>query len=171
MRPPSTRPTVASRRDRWLDVQDQNRPAGVTLGVTRQPLSGSGFRGYADYMQTEAFREHLDACLAAVRLEPVAIMCAEAVPWRCHRQLIADAAVARGWRVLHILSPARADAHALSPDARVRADGTLVYPGNGADQPELDYKDRKICQSCATEVGALTAGEIRLDRLRQGIAE
>lgn len=65
------------------------------------------------------------------------LMCAEAVPWRCHRQLFADALVARGHEVRHILGPGRADPHDLNPHARVAPDGTVTYPAAGADQTDL----------------------------------
>ena len=90
------------------------------------------FRGYADYMQTDEFAGHVATLVALAGATPTAIMCAEAVPWRCHRSLIADALVARGTVVRHILGPGRADPHALNATARV--DGTRVtYPG----EPEL----------------------------------
>ncbi len=90
------------------------------------------FRAYADYMQTEEFARELDALLALGTRERLAIMCAEAVWWRCHRSLIADAVVARGEPVLHILTPERADPHALRDFARVD-NGRVSYPG----EPEL----------------------------------
>ena len=86
------------------------------------------FRAYADYMQTEAFAAALDRLLALDDAHRVAIMCAEAVWWRCHRQLIADAVVARGRPVWHILSPERAEPHRLHAFAQVEA-GTVTYPG------------------------------------------
>jgi uncharacterized protein (DUF488 family) len=90
------------------------------------------FRAYADYMQTPAFAAELDRLLALARRERVAIMCAEAVWWRCHRSLIADVLVARGEPVLHILTPDRAEPHALREFARVE-NGRVTYPG----EPEL----------------------------------
>jgi uncharacterized protein (DUF488 family) len=90
------------------------------------------FRAYADYMQTEEFARELDALLALGTRERLAIMCAEAVWWRCHRSLIADAVVARGEPVLHILTPERADPHTLRDFARVD-NGRVSYPG----EPEL----------------------------------
>jgi uncharacterized protein (DUF488 family) len=105
------------------------------LGGLRKPRKDSindgwrnvSFRGYADYMQTPEFFEALDALIATSRLQPTAIMCAEAVPWRCHRSLIADALTNRGWTVRHILSPVKADEHRLTPFAII--DGNrLVYP-------------------------------------------
>jgi uncharacterized protein (DUF488 family) len=90
------------------------------------------FRAYADYMQTEEFARELDALLALGARERLAIMCAEAVWWRCHRSLIADAVVARGEPVLHILTAERAEPHTLRDFARVD-NGRVSYPG----EPEL----------------------------------
>jgi len=85
------------------------------------------FRGYADYMQSAAFAEHLDALIALTREAMVAIMCAEAVPWRCHRSLIADALTVRGFDVREIASETKTTPHALTPFAQV--DGTAIrYP-------------------------------------------
>jgi uncharacterized protein (DUF488 family) len=87
------------------------------------------FRGFADYMATAAFAAGLDALLElAARDGPLALLCAEAVPWRCHRSLVADALVAtRGVPVTHILGPGSTRAHALNPLARV-VDGIVTYP-------------------------------------------
>jgi uncharacterized protein (DUF488 family) len=87
------------------------------------------FRGYADYMGTQDFRAALDDLIATSAPIRTAILCAEAVPWRCHRNLISDALVARGIDVCHILSEDRAEPHTLSSHARVKPDGSLVYPG------------------------------------------
>ncbi len=85
------------------------------------------FRGYADYLQSADFTRALDEAIALARHERVALMCAEAVPWRCHRSLIADALLARGIAVLEISSATRARPHALTPFARVN--GTdVTYP-------------------------------------------
>ena len=90
------------------------------------------FRGYADYMQTAAFADNLDALIALARDATVAIMCAEAVPWRCHRSLIADALLVRGIDVREIVSEAKTAEHALTPFARV--DGTTIrYPALAND--------------------------------------
>ncbi|MFO7259571.1 MAG: DUF488 domain-containing protein [bacterium] len=97
----------------------------------------SGFRGYADHMQTPEFAAALAALEDLAARETVAILCAEAVPWRCHRQLIADALVAHGVPVTHILGPGRTEAHVLNEHVRVREDGTLVYPAAGDEQREL----------------------------------
>lgn len=85
------------------------------------------FRAYAEYMQTPEFEEGLRQLLRLARDGPVAVLCAEAVPWRCHRSLIADALVARGIEVDQIISGTRATPHRLTPFAHL--DGTHVtYP-------------------------------------------
>ncbi|MDP1948033.1 MAG: DUF488 domain-containing protein [Nitrospirota bacterium] len=98
----------------------------------------SSFRGYADYMQTDEFSSALEELMADSRLQPTAIMCAEAVPWRCHRSLIADALSSRGWTVRHILSPVKADEHRLTPFAVVDGD-RIVYP-----QPDDPLAPRRL---------------------------
>lgn len=88
----------------------------------------ASFRGFADYMQTPAFAEGLETLITLARERPTAILCAEAVPWRCHRSLIGDALVVRGWRVLDIFSEKSIKPHQLTAFARV--EGTAVtYPG------------------------------------------
>jgi len=88
----------------------------------------SSFRGYADYMLTPPFQAALDDLIALARVTRPAILCAEAVPWRCHRSLIADALVARGLRVEHIMSPTKRDTHTLRDFARIQPDARLLYP-------------------------------------------
>jgi len=106
------------------------------LGGLRHPSRDSvntgwqntSFRGYADYMATDGFQEGLEELKAMAEKKRVAIMCAEAVPWRCHRSLIADALTVQGWEVLHIQSGKTAKLHELTPFLKVE-DGRIVYPG------------------------------------------
>ena len=86
------------------------------------------FRGFADYMQTPEFAESLQRLLETARERQTAIMCAEAVPWRCHRSLVADALSVRDVRVEHILSPSRRQTHEVTPWARVADGGRIIYP-------------------------------------------
>ena len=87
----------------------------------------ASFRGYADYMQTPEFAKHLEELIHLAKRDGIALMCAEAVPWRCHRSLIADALLVRGIRTEHIMSPSRRQIHTLTPFAKVR--GTkITYP-------------------------------------------
>jgi uncharacterized protein (DUF488 family) len=84
-------------------------------------------RGYADHMESPEFQAALERLMERARETPTVILCAEAVPWRCHRRLISDALVARGVPVLHILGPRRADPHELDPNAQVLPGGRLLY--------------------------------------------
>jgi uncharacterized protein (DUF488 family) len=86
------------------------RPDSSNLG-----WRNSSFQGFADYMQTEAFHEALGQLIVVCEERRTAVMCAEAVPWRCHRSLIADALVARGCSVEHIMAPGVSRAHVLNP--------------------------------------------------------
>jgi uncharacterized protein (DUF488 family) len=114
------------------------------LGGLRKALQGSinagwrnaSFRGYADYMQSKHFWKALEGLMVYGQESPTAIMCAEAVPWRCHRSLIADALLVRGWDVRHIMSVQTGEAHALTAFAAI--DGTsLTYPtATGSESPQ-----------------------------------
>lgn len=106
------------------------------LGGRRRPRRDSintawrveAFRGYADYMQTVPFQQSVEALLTLAGTGLTAVMCAEAVWWQCHRRLLADALVARGVPVLHILSAAAPKPHELSEFAHLDA-GAVTYPG------------------------------------------
>ncbi len=91
----------------------------------------ASFRGFADYMQTPAFKSALEELLSLAGQKPTALMCAEAVPWRCHRSLIADALTARGYEVRDIMSVTSAKPHVLMAMARVH-DQQVTYPGEVA---------------------------------------
>jgi uncharacterized protein (DUF488 family) len=107
-----------------------------SLGGLRHPRRDSinsawrndSFRGYADYMQTAEFETALDELIGIASGEKTALMCAEAVPWRCHRSLVADGLTARGEQVEHILSETRRNPHSLTPFARVES-RRVTYPG------------------------------------------
>ena len=118
-----------------IRYEDMPRLGGRRTARSDSPNGGwknASFRGYVDYMQTEAFDQALDALMAHAAEARTAIMCAEAVPWRCHRSLVADALVARGWEVLHILGVGQVTPHRLTSFAMVQ-DGRLLYPA-AADQ-------------------------------------
>lgn len=108
------------------------------LGGRRRPSRESrnmgwrneSFRGYADHMQSSEFAAAIQELLERSGRDDLAIMCAEAVPWRCHRSLIADALLVRGANVLDIMTAHKAPAHKLTPFARV--EGTrITYPAEG----------------------------------------
>lgn len=124
------------------------------LGGLRRPQPDSpnggwrnrSFQAFADYMQTPEFAANLETVVAAARDDSIALMCAEAVPWRCHRSLIADALVGRGVRVEDILSRSRVQEHVLPSWARLR--GTKVtYP------PETSSPRRLTAMAHAFKVG------------------
>jgi uncharacterized protein (DUF488 family) len=125
----SLRRTLPNRRIRYRHMK--------ALGGLRRPRADStntawrntGFRGFADYMETPEFAEALAELRALARKAgPVAIMCAEAVPWRCHRSLVADALIARGDEVVDIMNPGKGNAHKLTPWAHAEAK-RVTYPG------------------------------------------
>lgn len=91
----------------------------------------ASFRGYADYMQTPAFGEAVDELVAAAAERTLALMCAEAVPWRCHRSLIGDALLVRGVRVIDILGPGQRRPHGLTSFARVEGRHVDYPPAAG----------------------------------------
>lgn len=106
------------------------------LGGRRRPRPDSPhtawradqFRGYADFMDTSEFSADLERAMALARERPTALMCAEALPWRCHRSLLSDALSVRGWEVLEILNEKEARQHKLPGFARI--EGTrVVYDG------------------------------------------
>ena len=105
------------------------------LGGLRRPRPDSpnqgwlnaSFRGFADYMQTAEFEENLQSLISLAQPELIALMCAEAVPWRCHRSLIADALSIRGIQVEHIISRTGRRPHVLTPWAQVKGN-QILYP-------------------------------------------
>jgi uncharacterized protein (DUF488 family) len=101
-------------------------------GSTNTAWRNASFRGFADYMQTPPFAEALQRLCVLAQQKPTAIMCAEAVPWRCHRSLIADALTARGYEVRDIMSMTSAKPHRLSPMASVCGQH-VTYPAEASN--------------------------------------
>ncbi len=91
--------------------------------------SNDSFHNYADYALSAEFRRGLDDLVAVGRQQRCAIMCSEAVWWRCHRRIIADYLLARGETVFHIIGLGRLEPATLTPGAVLRDDGTIIYPG------------------------------------------
>jgi hypothetical protein len=152
------------------------------LGGLRHPRHDSintgwrndGFRGYADYMQTAEFEEALRRLLELCEGKRCAAMCAEAVPWRCHRSLLADALVARGIPVEHILSGGRRDVHSLTPFARIE-NGRVTYPKAKAEaarkraaatQTELRFDDSEAAMPSKKRKTKFTAAKEARRRAR-----
>ena len=118
------------------------------LGGLRHPLADSpngawrnlSFRGYADYMQTEEFAANVDAVAELGRNTACVLMCAEAVPWRCHRSLVADALLVRGVAVDEIIDARQRRPHRMTPFARVEG-LRITYPPQA--MPAQDPPDRR----------------------------
>ncbi len=113
-------PALGGRRGRTLPADDRRNAM----------WRNASFRHYADYALGEDFAAALEALEGRARTRRCALMCAEAVWWRCHRRIIADHLLARGHRVCHIMGPDRVDAARMTPGARVE-DGVVVYPPSG----------------------------------------
>jgi uncharacterized protein (DUF488 family) len=96
----------------------------------------TAFRGYADYMATPEFELARERLVMLAADKRCAVMCAEAVWWRCHRRLIADDFVARGWQVLHLMGQGKVQPHPLNPAARM-VDDVLRYPPDDGGQTSL----------------------------------
>ncbi|HSJ62838.1 MAG TPA: DUF488 domain-containing protein [Gemmatimonadaceae bacterium] len=123
---------ASSLRDAAIAYSQVPELGGRRAAAPDSPNAGwrnASFRGYADYMSTGEFGAALDRLCSHARAERTAIMCAEALPWRCHRSLIADALVARGHAVFHIMD-AELRPHALPSFARLDGD-RVTYPGGG----------------------------------------
>ena len=119
---------------------------GRALGGRRRPradspnvaLRNASFRAYADHMATAEYQAALDALIDRAAHQGVAIMCAERLPWQCHRFLVSDSLVARGVTVRHIIDLSAPREHKLNAIARVTADGALVYDANTQEPRGLD---------------------------------
>ncbi len=121
-------------RNRRIGYRHMKALGGLRHARVDSPNAGwrnASFRGFADHMQTREFAAAVEKLVELAREKPTVILCAEAVPWRCHRSLIGDALLVRGVEVRDIFSPTNVKPHALTAMARVR--GTrITYPAGGA---------------------------------------
>ncbi len=145
---------------RAADIDYEHVPGLGGLRRTRadsrnKAWRNASFRGFADYMQTDEFEENLDLLIDRARKHRAAVMCAEAVPWRCHRGLIADALAVRGIPVEHILSGLRTQTHTLTPWARVRGK-CITYPALEAAAAE-NADDRCTDLPCTIPVARMSS--------------
>ena len=124
---------IAYRHEDALGGRRASDPSGGPSPNTAWRVAA--FRAYADYMATPAFRSAIERLMEDAEARRPVIMCAEAVPWRCHRRLVTDALLARGVPVLDILGPGGARPAVLSPHAVVQANGGVIYPAT--DQADL----------------------------------
>jgi uncharacterized protein (DUF488 family) len=112
----------------------------------------TSFRGYADYMQTPEFAQSLEELIRLAKRAQIVLMCAEAVPWRCHRSLIADALLVRGIRTEDIMGLTRRQVHTLTPFAKVHS-STITYP---AEVSGNSQKSHRPTRAAATHCKDLT---------------
>jgi hypothetical protein len=118
--------------EHWGSLGGRRRGLGPNSPNSR--WEHPAFRGYSDYMMEDAFWSALDALLDQASLATTAVMCSETLWWRCHRRMIADAAVARGARVLHIMKPGIELDHVLSPPGHIIGD-RVSYAATDATTP------------------------------------
>jgi len=119
--------TLSRHNIRYMPMKNLGGLRHAHAGSANTGWKNASFQGFADYMQTPEFSAAVQQLIEAAIEKPAAIMCAEAVPWRCHRSLIADALTVRGITVQHILSRTSARVHTVTPMARV--EGTrITYP-------------------------------------------
>jgi len=112
----------------------------------------ASFRGYADYMQTLEFKDNLEQLIDRAKKDRLAIMCAEAVPWRCHRSLIGDALTVRGIRTEDIMSLTRTQVHALTPFAKVHGT-TVTYPAENAEPAKKKTGSKRRSEALSAREG------------------
>ena len=142
-----------------IDYRHEPRLGGLRRPRKDSPNRGwrnDSFRGFADYMLTEEFAAAIGDLIEEARATPLAIMCAEAVPWRCHRSLIADALESRGVTVLHLSASGAAREHRLTPFARVKG-SIITYPSEeepprcdrcGSLDAPVALAGRRLCTDC-----------------------
>ena len=111
----------------WLESLGGRRHTEKDRKSVNIGLNSLGFRNYADYMATDAFRRAVDELLSAAAQTRTTVMCAEKLYWRCHRRLVSDYLVSQGIEVVHIIEPGRTSIHELAPYAVVTESG-VIYP-------------------------------------------
>ena len=135
-------------------------PDSINLG-----WRNASFRGFADHMQRADFAEGLKDLISMIKEDRIALMCAEAVPWRCHRSLVSDALLARGIPVEHIMSVTRRQKHAMTPFAQVN--GTQVVYPEPKESPELGQLNLLNREPIETEnVGRIRITDAKGNRRR-----
>ena len=132
--------SLAAQRIEYAHLKELGGLRHPRRDSTNNGWRNASFRGYADYMETQEFEEAVRRLLQICGQKRCAVMCAEAVAWRCHRSLLADALAARGIPVEHILGESRRDPHNLTPFAKVE-NGKVTYPE--AKGPKSERKPRR----------------------------
>jgi uncharacterized protein (DUF488 family) len=125
---------------RWLPALGGRR-SRARPDSPHRAWSVAAFRNYADHMETAEFATGIEVLTAFARERPTALLCAEALYWRCHRRLVADKLKSLGWRVLHIRGKEPPPEHEFPPFLRI-VDGRLIYDGDGGDPQQSDLPFR-----------------------------
>lgn len=120
--------TLQQQNIKYLHLKRLGGLRHTTKASINTAWKNASFRGYADYMQTEEFEKGITELIEIARKMPTVIMCAEVVPWRCHRSLIGDALTIRNIRVEDIINGEASQAHKMTPFAQVEGK-TITYPG------------------------------------------
>lgn len=123
--------SLDAERIAYRHAPDLGGRRGVQPDSDNTAWRNSGFRGYADWMATDPFMAALETLIENAADHATAVMCAEAVPWQCHRNLLADALVLRGISVMHIMGAGQTRPHELHEAAREDERGRVIYPANG----------------------------------------
>lgn len=116
----------------YLRLEELGGLRHTTKTSVNTAWKNSSFRGFADYMQRQEFKQSIDKLIALAADQPTVIMCAEAVPWRCHRSLIGDALLIRNIEVMDILGEKASKPHRLTPWAKVDGE-EITYPGDSGE--------------------------------------
>ena len=124
----------------YLHLKELGGLRKVDKSSVNEGWRNASFRGYADYMQTPEFKKALEQLIRLAKKQKTVILCAEAVPWRCHRSLVADSLVARGYPVEDIFSNTQAKPHLLNPMAKVKG-SEITYPLTG----KSEIFSRRVC--------------------------
>jgi len=119
----------------WMEALGGRRHGRPREDSPNTALKAGGFRNYADYMMTPAFRQAVEKLTSLAARSTTAVMCAERFYWKCHRRLLADYLAARGVEVLHILGPGQVRPHRMTPTAAVGEDGTVLYAAARSSGP------------------------------------
>lgn len=155
------RASLGRRGLRYVHLPELGGLRRARAGSPNSAWRNASFRGFADYMLTDAFDGGLSRLLDLASEGRVALMCAEAVPWRCHRSLVADALEARGARVQHITGPSRTSRHRMTPFARVQG-SRVTYPGDSDPDEPLATSGPLHLEATARVLQRLPANRIDL---------
>jgi uncharacterized protein (DUF488 family) len=131
---------LTSRRISYIHMKELGGLRRAKKDSANKGLRNTSFRGYGDYMETEEFHHAITELSARAHEAMVCVMCAETLPWKCHRWLLSDALTVQGFKVIHIVSLEKTETHAITPFARVQGK-RITYPKQeGDDRGQLSFE-------------------------------